>query len=92
MRKINEMFHVDDEGYLVKTSNGERVPDDEPIFILRGRDNCSVSAIGQYIEEMHDTGAPNDRIDAVLEVHEQFRKFAVANQGRMKIPGSTHGK
>lgn len=92
LRKINDMFHVDTEGYLVKSSNGERVPEDEPVFILRARDNCAGPAIGVYLEEMYDVGAPQDRIDQIKQVFDRFRAFGVENQQRMKIPGSTHGR
>jgi hypothetical protein len=92
LRKLNDMFSVDSEGYLVKTSNGERVPDDEPLFILRGRDNASCDAIGSYIEAMYDAGTPEDRIEQVNAVLDRFRTFAVEHQDRMKIPGITRGK
>lgn len=92
MRKLNEMFSVDDQGYLVKTSNGERVPDDEPIFILRARDSCAYAAIRVYVDEMYEAGAPLDRIKAVQEVSKKFEQFGVEHQDRVKIPGVTHGK
>lgn len=52
MRRVNEMFHVDDEGRLVKTSNNQPVPEDEPVFILRGRDNLSVPTLIHYHKMM----------------------------------------
>jgi hypothetical protein len=91
MRTLNEMFSIDDEGYLVKTSNGERVPEDEPLFILRGRDFLAVQAIYHYLEEMIESGCDSERIAAVRKVAKQFVDFEVAHPERVKLPGSTHG-
>lgn len=92
MRKINEMFHVDDEGFLVKTSNGERVLLDEPVFILRGRDRLAVVALNSYVNEMGECGCDWERINAVGKVIQEFYKFAMLNPDRMKFPGVTKGK
>jgi hypothetical protein len=91
-RKINDMFHVDSEGFLVKTSNGQRVPEDEPVFILRGRDTLSLVAIESYIGEMEEMGCDRDRINDVRTVAKDFLNFTVLHPERMKQPGITKGK
>jgi hypothetical protein len=88
MRKLNEMFHIDGE-QLVKTSNGQPVPSDEPLFILRGRDRLALSVLSHYIGECKAHGVPDDRIGALIQVEKQFEDFA--NTKNTKIPGSTHG-
>lgn len=92
MRKINAMFHTDDEGYLVKTSNGQRVPEDEPVFILRGRDKLAAIAIDTYITEMERRHCDRDRINDVRTVAKDFLNFEILHPSRMKQPGVTRGK
>ncbi len=91
-RRVNDMFHIDDEGYLVKTSNGERVPSEEPLFILRGRDALAVETIHYYVGLMiRDGGEPNRMFQLGGMVHD-FIKFRETHPERMKQPGSTKGK
>ena len=61
MRKLNGMFHIDGDE-LIKTSNGQPVPEDEPLFILRGRDLLAVTAIIAYREACAHISPP-DRIE-----------------------------
>jgi hypothetical protein len=89
MRRLNEMFHIDGER-LVKTSNGQPVPDDEPLFVLRARDHAAVPTLLAYIEECRRLGTPADRIDALVDVEREFFRYSV--RGAMKVPGSTHGR
>jgi hypothetical protein len=86
MRKLNDMFHLEGER-LVKTSNGQFVPDDEPLFILRGRDAVAADAIEYYISLCHIAGTPEDRLSALDAVVAQFKAYA-----SKKVPGSTHGR
>lgn len=90
MKKVNEMFHIEDE-QLVKTSNGQPVPEDEPIFILRGRDALSYDTILAYIHlcENADPPVPFDRLDQLRKVAYSFFIFP---SNRQKTPGSTHGR
>jgi hypothetical protein len=90
MRKINDMFHIDGER-LVKNSNGHPVPEDEPIFILRGRDALAHDTILAYIHlcESADPPVPSDRIQQLNKVANEFFRFPAQ---RLKTPGSTHGK
>ena len=93
MRKLNEMFHVDDEGYLVKTSNGERVPEEEPVFILRGRDLLAVQTIHHYAGLMiGQDGDIGQRMFELGRVLGEFLKFSKDYPLRMKAPGSTQGR
>ena len=88
MRKLNDMFHIEGE-QLVKTSNGQSVPEDEPIFILRGRDALAEATIGYYINLCWKMGVPEDRRQQLLAVGEKFHDYA--KRKTTKTPGSTHG-
>lgn len=88
MRKLNDMYHLEGER-LVKTSNGQFVPEDEPLFILRGRDVFAIDAIRSYRAACSLKGTPADRVAALDEVILKFRLYAETHP--TKIPGSTHG-
>ncbi len=92
MRKLNDMFHVDDDGYLVKTSNGQRVPDDEPVFILRARDALAVPTIHHYVGLSIEQAVDSMRIFQLGEVVGDFLKFKHQHPELMKQPGITKGK
>lgn len=89
MKKINDMFHIDGE-QLIKTSNGQSIPDDEPIFILRGRDMLSIATLTLYRDACKQFGTPQDRLLQLDQAIEKFREYHRTHT--TKIPGSTHGK
>lgn len=88
-RKVNDMFHIDGER-LIKTSNGQPIPHDEPIFILRGRDAIAEPTITHYIVLGDQAGMPDDRRQQLLAVRDEFYRYAIMN--KTKVPGITHGK
>lgn len=90
-RKLNSMFHIENNR-LIKTTNGQAVPEDEPLFILRGRDALAQCAIRSYIDDQIEAGIPEDRIVACRESLAEFEKFSLEHADRMKNPGITHGK
>jgi hypothetical protein len=87
---LNEMFHINEQYQLVKTSNGELVPRDEPLFILRGRDQNAVLTLMYYAERCGKTGTPDDRLRDLMGVIEKFKRYA--EEHPTKIPGSSHGR
>lgn len=91
MRKLNEMFHIEGE-QLIKTSNGQPVPEDEPLFILRGRDAQAFATIVHYRDLCESQGTPKQRVTDLDAVIEKFLRFRNANRERMKTPGVTLGK
>ena len=88
--KINDMFHTDEIGRLVKSSNDQPIPPDEPVFILRGRDSQAAEAIEFYISLCNIAGTPEDRLTAMDDVVAKFKAYRESHA--VKIPGSTHGK
>jgi hypothetical protein len=91
-RRLNSMFHVDDGYRLIKSSNGEPVPEDEPIFILRARDELALIALNVYHDELLDHGCDLERVRLHEKVIGQFTDFAIEHPDRMKQPGVTKGK
>ena len=92
MRRINDMFHVDEQLRLVKTSNNEPVPDDEPVFIMRGRDCIALPVLAQYIILAGQTGTPPDRLEQLYEVMRGFLQYRATRPNTIKVPGCTHGQ
>lgn len=89
-RKIDDKFHVD-SGEVVKTTSGEMVPHDEPLFLLRARDYLALPAM-EHLRELCRLDGCNDwqlaGIDAEIA---RFREFAEQHPERMKQPGITRG-
>lgn len=84
-------FHIED-GKLIKTSNGQAIPDDEPVVILRGRDHLALPMLRIYrILSIIDKVtlyflAEQDKTIA------DFEQFAQEHPERMKQPGITMGR
>lgn len=67
---------------LVKRSDGVPIPDDEPLFILRGKDRKALGCLMAY-------QAVCDNIDhkaSIQRTIEDFRSFQAAYPERMKEP------
>jgi hypothetical protein len=89
MKKLNDMFHIEGE-QLIKTSNGEPVPEDEPVFVLRARDAAALPTLQDYVKHCIELGTPSDRFFDLGGVVAEFVKYARAHP--TKVPGSSHGK
>lgn len=87
---INEMYHFAGRR-LVKTSNCQPVPLDEPVFILRARDGVAAPVIALYRDVCREGGTPQDRLSALAEVIKRFDEYRKEHPEKIKIPGSTHG-
>lgn len=86
-RKIDGKFSTDGVR-IFNTVSGEVIPDDEPLFLLRGRDDYALVAIHAYqaatedvCNELHKAG--------IQQVREKFCQFAAEHPERMKQPGVT---
>jgi hypothetical protein len=76
---------------LVKKSNGEAIPDDEPTFILRGRDELAVPLLKVYHILCKIAGCTSYQIVKNNQTLSNFCKFAAEFPDRMKQPGKTQG-
>ena len=91
MRVIDPKFHIEGE-QIIKTSNGEPIPDDEPLILVRARDNLAVPMLKAYLHLSAKAGCTGYQILGVAERISVFERFAYHNPGRMKQPGITEGK
>jgi hypothetical protein len=76
----------------VTTTEGAYIPSDEPVFMLRARDVCSIDTIAHYLVMSVAVGADREHLDRVLDSIDEFRAWKDANVSEMKIPDSVrHG-
>lgn len=92
LRRINDRFHVDTEGIVIKTSNGQAIPEDEPIVLLRGRDRLAHPLLLIYRVLCTLDGCNSYFLGEVDRSIAQFTMFKVDHADRMKQPGVTKGK
>lgn len=91
LRRINNMFHVDTEGYLVKSSNGQRVSDDEPVVILRARDRLALPTLRAYVRFAIEDNCTDWFLEQIDPPIKEFERFVHEHPERMKQPGITKG-
>jgi len=91
VKVIDPKYHIEGEK-IINTSNGEEVPDDEPMILFRARDNLAVNMLKTYWQISIEAGCTDHHISGVAERISQFERFAYENPERMKQPGRTLGK
>jgi hypothetical protein len=76
------------DGKIVNLVSGQEIPEDEPLFLLRGHDHYALEAIHAYqtacvseCNELHNAG--------IQQVREKFCRFQAEHPERMKQPGIT---
>jgi hypothetical protein len=75
----------------VSTTEGY-IPSDEPVFMLRARDVCSVGTIAHYLALSIEAGSSKEHLDLVLDSVDEFRLWRDAHVDDMKVPDSVrHG-
>ena len=85
-------FGISTSGQIVKRSNGDLIPEDEPIFILRARDYLAVPLLLEYRRLCVEDGCTQYHLDLLDRgIEENFRRFAREHPDRMKQPGITKG-
>lgn len=91
MRKLDEKFHVDGDK-IVKTSNGEAIPDDEPVFLIRARDRLAIRALYAYQALSANDHCNDYHFEHLNKDIKAFEQFAKDHPERMKQPSITRGK
>jgi len=73
------------EGSIVNVQSGVAIPEDEPIFILRARDEIALSTLVAYRATALVRCRP-DHLASLNLLIDQFRKFAEDHPDRLKVP------
>jgi hypothetical protein len=88
MRKLDGKFHIEGEA-IVKTSSGEVLPEDEPLFFLRGRDRLALAALTHYRVLCVLDGCNDYQLAGIDERIAAFEEYAALRP--TKQPGVTRG-
>ncbi len=101
MKAIDPKFHIEwkagaqsgtlDDFSIVKTSNGEPIPDDEPLMLFRARDQNALPMLLAYRGICIDDGCNDFQLAGVDNRIQAFRDFITQHPERMKQPGITRG-
>ena len=91
-RVIDGKFGIDEQYRIVKLSNGEPIPSDEPLFLLRGRDRLAIRTLDFYHDKSQEDGCNDYHFSVLDPAAEAFRKFAQERPERMKQPSITRGR
>jgi hypothetical protein len=81
-KKQEAKYYIKDNRLYNRVSD-EPIPDDEPIFILRGRDLYAINALNYYLSLTEKDSIQNKLVLKRIEV---FKEFKRNNADRMKIP------
>jgi hypothetical protein len=92
MRTIDGTFHVNDAGQIVKSTSGEVLQPDEPLFLLRARDLLAIPTLTFYLHACTDNHCTDYQTEGVRVAIAKFTNFRNENSARMKQPGITLGK
>ncbi|MEO6068112.1 MAG: hypothetical protein ABIQ41_09055 [Gemmatimonadales bacterium] len=62
------------------------IPQDEPIFILRGQDRAAMETVDDYLLNVQDEGASVEFEAGVEKALANFTHFRATHPARMKTP------
>ncbi len=69
--------HINKYRRLVKTSNGEMIPEGEPYLALRGQDQLAPVALRAYLTAMTQSGFEGEAIDHMQEHILEFMAWPI---------------
>ncbi len=90
MRRIDPKFHIEGDK-LIKTSNGQEIPEDEPIMLIRARDWLALPIIAYYYAMSLRDSCTDYHLSGVWDRMQAFMQFRKDHPERMKQPGCTQG-
>jgi hypothetical protein len=62
------------------------IPDDEPVFIIRGKDEAAPEAVHAYGDEATNIGASDEFVESVHKRAHEIHQWQLANGDLVKIP------
>lgn len=60
------------------------IKNEEPVFVLRGKDKFAIKAIQAYYEAVKNGGATDDFVNEINEINKDFEAYA--QESGVKIP------
>lgn len=92
LTKLDNKFSIDtNDCRIVKTSNGMPIPDDEPKFLLRGRDKLAIPLLIIYKVLCELDECTPYQMGMLEQSLHSFALFKKHNPDKMKQPGVTQG-
>ena len=91
MRIIDEKYAINDQGQIVKRSNGEILNEGEPLILFRARDYLALPLLEQYRELCLRDNCTEYQLQLLDGLITRFREFAEQHSEKMKQPGCTRG-
>lgn len=61
-------------------------PDDEPVFVLRGKDKAAATTIGSYADECEALGSPAAHVSAVQHAGGAMLAWQAQHPEHVKVP------
>ena len=93
MRRIGDKYAAKHKGLmgivLYNTLTGEEIPEDEPLFVLRGRDKLAMDTLKYYFAKCQAENCTIQHLDGVRSVMREFHRFVHSHAERMKEPGNS---
>lgn len=90
MRIIDLKHHIEGEE-IIKTGNGQPIPQEEPLALFRARDYLAMPLLEHYRKLCAADGCNDFQLGQIDELIVRFRGFAADYPERMKQPGITRG-
>ena len=91
MLQIDPKYSTDGER-IIKPSNGQAIPPDEPLILFRARDHLALTLLRIYRELCEIDGCTEFHLKCIDGRIEAFSDFKRQHPERMKQPGCTMGK
>lgn len=105
-KRIDSKYHIEVTGFasgltvgqpnlaisIVKTGNGQPIPDDEPVILVRAKDWLALPLLRYYREICLLDGCTDFHMRGLDAIIHAFEEFKEKHQEVMKQPGSTGGK
>ena len=88
MRRIDGKYSVDGDR-IINTMTGEAIPEDEPVFLLRARDNIALKTLYEYLGSCSEAGCGILHMQTLVQRIAAFQKWSADNPEKMKEPGSS---
>ena len=85
---MNSQKYRIENNRILKKTDGKPIPDDEPVFILRGQDRLALAAMVGYSLVISDLEHKAEVVKAI----NLFREFRTNNPERMKEPDTIMGR
>lgn len=91
VKQIDLKHHIDEQGRIIKSTNGQPIPDDEPLMLFRGRDHLAIPMLLNYRLLCEHDGCNEFQLEQVDGLIRKFKQWAAENPDKMKQPGITRG-